>query len=76
MLVRSGREPPVLWAGGRMDGFTSRSGDGKMLEEHPIAVRLTRALLPQQGWLSEATERHIPPFYSPCTPSGHLVSKC
>lgn len=31
MLVRSGSEPPVLCAAGSTDGFSSWSGDGKML---------------------------------------------
>lgn len=33
MLVRSGNEPPVLWAAGSNDGFNSWSGDGKILIE-------------------------------------------
>lgn len=33
MLVRSGNEPPVLWAAGSNDGFNSWSGDGKILVE-------------------------------------------
>lgn len=36
MLVRSGSEPPVLWPAGRTDGFTSRSGEGNMLEEQKV----------------------------------------
>lgn len=32
MLVRSGREPPVLCAVGTTDGLNSWSGDGNILE--------------------------------------------
>lgn len=33
MLVRSGSEPPVLCAAGSTDGFSSWSGDGKILKD-------------------------------------------
>lgn len=33
MLVRSGREPPVLCAAGTADGFNSWSGDGNILNK-------------------------------------------
>lgn len=32
MLVRSGSEPPVLCAAGSTEGFSSWSGDGKILK--------------------------------------------
>lgn len=33
MLVRSGREPPVLWAAGFSEAVSCWSGDGNMLQE-------------------------------------------
>lgn len=35
MLVRSGNEPPVLCAAGSTAGFSSWSGDGKILPKKP-----------------------------------------
>lgn len=39
MLVRSGSEPPVLCAAGSTDGFSSWSGDGKILRGNSLSDR-------------------------------------
>lgn len=36
MLVRSGREPPVLWAAGNNEAANSWSGEGNILEDRNI----------------------------------------
>lgn len=38
MLVRSGREPPVLWAAGLSEVVSCWSGDGNMLQKTAWAV--------------------------------------
>lgn len=38
MLVRSGREPPVLWAAGLSEAVSCWSGDGNMLQKTAWAV--------------------------------------
>lgn len=40
MLVRSGREPPVLCPAGSTDGFNSWFGDGKILKKKKAVIKL------------------------------------
>lgn len=45
MLVRSGREPPVLWAAGLSEVVSCWSGDGNMLQKTTWAVNVSSSVI-------------------------------
>lgn len=63
MLVRSGSEPPVLCAAGSTEGFSSWSGDGKILENKKReGPRKARLVLLESLWQCLSFQLHSAVF--------------
>lgn len=71
MLVRSGREPPVLWAAGFSELVNCWSGDGNMLQKVHRCSFIHKV---NTGYLLQITEQHLKNVFQYKQPQRYLDS--